>query len=76
MSEWQDISTAPKDGTGVRLRKGGEVFYGWFTNDPMYPWAFIENHEPWIAQRENCPDLIQFNAYIAEFGPTHWKPLK
>ena len=70
MSEWQDIETAPKDGTRFRGRQRrvnrltGKMYYWrritWYgktSHVPLYGWC--------CGQGENV-DLWQ---------PTHWMPL-
>lgn len=69
---WQDIATAPKDGTWVLL-KGGEINYGWCHHDdkpPMVVGQFVPaDDQPW-----------QFAWYDSGYygvyeNPTHWMPL-
>ncbi len=59
MSDWQDISTAPKDGT-VFLGKMGytkrKTHWGKTSHIPLFGWCFgkVEDVDIW--------------------EPTHWKP--
>ena len=73
MSEWRDISTAPKDGTIIFLSDGRQPHVGYwgighpyahkFGVDATYPWAFLDG-------TGDC------NAWMSEprFGPTYWMP--
>ena len=63
MSEWQDISTAPKDGTVVFLTDGEWLAgTGWFQEDSG--WVFLD------------PTVTGFlNGWSGENGPTDWMPL-
>lgn len=67
--DWQDISTAPKDGTVILLSKGDEVHPGaWCPSevgDDLYPWLF------W--HRLNASQ-VKPNGW-QERAPTHWMPL-
>jgi hypothetical protein len=49
MSEWQDISTAPKDGSIILATDGKAVFAAYwnlaakaFGRDKGFPWAFLD----------------------------------
>jgi hypothetical protein len=71
MGEWQDISTAPKDGTGIRIAWGGPD--NWTTADAM--WRDGE----WIAAatfynpQYTKPPMSYGESVVAK--PTHWQPL-
>ena len=71
MTSWQDISTAPKDGTRFRARKARVdhitgrrrdlkriTWWGKAAHVPLYGWA-------WGAGHVEDHDLWE---------PTHWKP--
>lgn len=65
MSEWQPISTAPKDGTVVLLRGGvyhGLPFAGQYHDSEIAP------GRPWLS-------LTSSRARMYEHVPTHWMPL-
>lgn len=56
---WQPIETAPKDGTRILLRGGGNVFVAGYELilDVGYCWCIVND------------------AWIAEEDATHWMPL-
>ena len=65
MMEWQDISTAPKDGTRILLAK--------IVGHPSHPtalWWAAAGH--WSIRFDNWNDGVE-PAGLA--GPTHWMPL-
>lgn len=85
MSDWQDIGTAPRDGSPVwvkrvhegRVVKEGWAVYGSLSSDaPMRQWAsgglnppIAPNHEAADAERWSNPDRLY------RFPtPTHWHP--
>lgn len=65
MSEWQDIKTAPRDGTAVLL-----YVPGWSHGDPLMTTA------SWYGD-EWC--LLMVGGYAVDSDvypdPTHWQPL-
>jgi hypothetical protein len=69
VSEWQDISTAPKDGTAVIAAKKS----GWITafSDFPYPLTsrFIDGK--WCA---NFGDIDNTSWEPYDPQPSHWKP--
>lgn len=88
MSEWQDIATAPKDGTDVLLFAPSYTFRG----EPT-PARVTVGH--WSTEEEcrvqigdcggvcRCPEY-EYNdpiwmswdgGFLAELPPTHWMPL-
>jgi len=75
MIEWQDISTAPKDGRVIRL--------SWFDDGKPQEWfnmqwghiqqngLFPENTGMWVS-----PDgSMTWNGDAEDGGPTHWQPI-
>lgn len=60
MTEWQDISTAPKDGSPIKLLQDGDEFldHEWF--EGAWCMVFCDQAGPFVAQR--LPH------------PTHWAP--
>ena len=64
MSDWQDISTAPKDGTRVLVAARGMVEAARWTNGGYGAWgwhnAYSEREDPWEGNRLDA---------------THWMPL-
>lgn len=79
MSEWQDIATAPKDGTEII-----GIFcddYGYQTKPTIYgPWTVAFRSGKWMASWAGC-NIIERESYAgtvymeAELDPTHWQPL-
>ena len=84
MSEWQDISTAPKDGTIIRARipgHGDDNLIAWHDgfmaedDEPCGAWEWMEEGDP----PECWTDGVCWQAN--ERGeqsvlPTHWLPAK
>mgnify|MGYP000408477748 CR=1 FL=1 len=78
MSGWQDISTAPKDGTWVLLKGGksnDDAFGVW--DDVFNPPAVVAK---WIEDNTFVKQRWQFAwfdaGYFGEYeNPTHWMPL-
>lgn len=64
MSEWQDISTAPMDGSKVILAvKGGCVVGHWVEHRAYHHcWAWM------VAPWPGCD-------FLMAVAPTHWMPL-
>jgi len=74
MSEWRDISTAPKDGTAIWLLVDGHQYIGY-----CRPADWLNKKESWFLKatflrRENNPDEI-YGCYAFDTAPTHWMPL-
>jgi hypothetical protein len=78
MSEWQDISTAPKDGTEII----GAFFcdYGDGSTTAYGPWTIAFRGGKW----QSSWDGSQVISYMSDFGieyhepdiePTHWQPM-
>ncbi len=71
MSEWQDISTAPRDGTHVDLYFPGKIGRKtdwWFSRDPI--WG---GDGEWISEYRECGQDL--TAIYPNTKPTHWMPL-
>lgn len=66
MTEWRDISSAPKDGTSVLLYSAGAYhglpFPGQYHDSELRPGM------PWVS-------LIGRKSRLYEHVPTHWQPL-
>ena len=62
MSNWQDISTAPKDGTLILIWDGMEIHTAYWG-----PRASSNKQNLWVSN--GCID-----DWMA-FAPTHWMPL-
>lgn len=69
-SGWQPIEEAPKDGTPVLLLHRDGVYCGWWTDNEMYPWHFVEETK---FDAESRGDMIRPNAWSASHGPTHFQ---
>lgn len=64
MSEWQDIASAPKDGTRIM---------GWWPRAGDNGMCGIAE---WIAPaRDYCPHWTWDGAWTPGIEPTHWMPL-
>lgn len=63
-SQWQDISTAPKDGTKMLMRGG--VYHG-------FPFVGFWAPSPYAQDRPWETVIGRSNLY--EHAPTHWMPL-
>lgn len=71
---WQDISTAPRDGTWVMLT-GGSVTSGWDGDDE--PPVVCAQWSTWLNGREEEEGRWYFGwfdgGYLGQYsGPTHW----
>ncbi len=86
MSEWQDIATAPKDGTEVLLSTPGGTAIGiWEDLGPDHPDQ--PGHDPgWYAMGYRCDPVMWGRTeahgfrgpgflYEESNQPTHWQPL-
>ncbi len=62
MSEWQDISTAPRDGTRVRLKAGADACVGSFR---------VHSDGDAAEWRMHSKDI----GWCRDHPPTHWQPL-
>jgi len=61
---WQDISTAPRDGTPVILGEAG-------AQPQLARWLSLPEGEGWFSFES---DISGFNPWRA-FPPSHWMPL-
>ncbi len=78
MSEWQDISTAPKDGTAITLTwmedgKPQEIYPGMVWNSFAGNRTVQDGKGIWALHGENGKLLMTWSDENG-FGPTHWKP--
>ena len=70
MGEWQQIETAPRDGTVIQISdnrySGYPAFAAYFdATEEIYPWRFLNPLDlDGIGEMEDGED-----------GPTHWQPL-
>lgn len=76
MSEWQDISTAPKDGTKIDVWCVNDVFGEPIGRVPDAWWS--EEHEEWSAGASWLSRPIEAPVATATGRPvvkvTHWMP--
>ena len=79
MTDWQDIETAPRDGTEI-LAFGGYQYEGMGKPTVYGPWTVAWNGKKWRSSWDDC-EVIE---YMGDFGtdykepgiePTHWMPL-
>ena len=88
MSEWQDISTAPKNGETVILaafREGGEAYWSCAAafESAMKSHTNCASYCGWFPRLPMLTDPTNFRREIMSEGevighsypPTHWKPL-
>ena len=75
---WQDISTAPMDGTAVWLLLDGQLYIGWgekadwlHKTDRWYVASGVRRRGP---QGQRFTDEI-FGCHGVDVKPTHWMPL-
>mgnify|MGYP006921342566 CR=1 FL=1 len=83
MGEWQDISTAPKDGTAIQAKipgNGSDNIIAWYggllnsDNEPCGGWSFVEDQEPPDCWTDGiCWEVNESG--VASVKPTHWMPL-
>lgn len=79
MDSWQDISTAPRDGTPIRYRRdidGKTVFRGvtaWRENVSVPPVLGAYGEEIWSAT--TISGWMHPDAPKRTPAPTHWMPL-
>lgn len=83
MIEWQDISTAPKDGTPIQAiipGNGSDNVIAWVggymdtAGGECSCWVMIEDQEPPDCWHDGV--CWEVNAdEVASVKPTHWKPL-
>ncbi len=62
MTKWQNISTAPKDGTQILIWNGQDTVVAWW--DDVYIWV---SPGAWISYLNRSD--------TDEYEPTHWMPL-
>ena len=66
--QWQDIATAPKDGTEILITDGQSTYFGCFY---LGEWIFCNG----VATSCDDKEIFELNSWIAGYGPTHWMPL-
>jgi len=83
MSEWKDISTAPKDGTWIQARIPGYgsdniiAWRGWYVtdeDDEVCAWTFMTEQEPPDCWTDGVCWKVNEDGK-ASVQPTHWMPL-
>lgn len=80
--KWQNIETAPKDGTEILLAILGAgaashwVHIGWYEPSDHFPWRFIDTFDltPTGCCDDEDPDRCPVNG-ATEGAVTHWMPL-
>ena len=73
---WQDISTAPTDGTWILLT-GGKIDYGWDVDDkPNIVVGQVTNELNGYESKRRWQFAWYDGGYYGEYeNPTHWMPL-
>lgn len=69
MSEWQDISAAPKDGTHFLAALGHTSVLCWWCGHKTHPWKFVDR------DCEEDGNDIETNSFSAQHPPALWMPL-
>jgi len=81
--DWQDISTAPKDGTPIQARipgNGDDNIIAWLggleadDGGEAWSWVFVEDQEPPDDWTDGICWTINEDG-VASTLPTHWQPL-
>lgn len=87
MSDWQDIDTAPRDGTWIELWRGPVTGPGawsplivarWWEFDGVYAtWAWPDESavDPWHDPDGAIEYLERGDCYDSTEHFTHWRPL-
>jgi len=70
MEGWYDISTAPRDGTLIKVGADGEWFVMRWNGDA------VNDLIPGVLGFWEAPDQSFTWDSSGEFGPTHWLPYK
>ncbi len=73
MSDWQDISTAPKDGTAIWLLVDGQPMIGYGEEATAWRSAGFTIKAGFRRREDGIPDEVYGTLYRAE--PTAWMPL-
>lgn len=82
MSAWQDISTAPKDGTPIQVKipgNGSDNIVAWtgglLDSDENYcgGWTFVEDQEPPDDWTDGICWAVNEDG-VRSTWPTHWRP--
>jgi hypothetical protein len=70
--DWQDISTAPRDGTEIILFHPVAGVCAGFCPAPGFAWHVMDGSNTFVAQKSgrSVPTLTSFTR-----NPTHWMPL-
>lgn len=73
-SGWQDIASAPLDGTPVILADGNHLLgLGFFATGDG--WHFWEGDYDNAVYPEDDDKIVRLNCWISDYGPTYWMPL-
>lgn len=77
MSEWRDISTAPRDGTQVLLFPHMVTAHWDFGDDEWMIMTVPLNKDGTIAEDWSARPVMWFCVYanIEGYEPTYWQPL-
>lgn len=66
-AEWQDIATAPKDGTHVLINDGYSIVVAFWGESSV----FVKEADAWCVG--DCTG--EYNIHQTISAPTHWRPL-